>query len=356
MRVALGVAIVSLFLAACSSSGQSPVPTAPSPPLSQGPPPRVSITEISVPAEPLYVAAGNAAVYFGFGSSGNGSPLYRYANGAFVQTMQAPPPSGYDGGGGVYGINVARSGAVYWLSSYFYGQQFMPAIMVQCGGGGGTATLCEPNVEEPTTMVTDAHGVFWVGGITDSGGGQIATSSGQTFSSNTEGVLQLIDGPGDAVWGLLETTMPQQDSLVRFALSGQTIVIAQDIALPPGTLAGDMTVGGDGNMWLTDYAHSQVARVTPQGAITEYASPHGIDAPSYGEVQIATACDGAVWYTESNYGAVVRMSDTGSATEYAMPSSNGYPAPISAASGGAICTRTMWVGEVRASKLASITY
>jgi len=71
-------------------------------------------------------------------------------------------------------------------------------------------------------------------------------------------------------------------------------------ALPRGIVAAR-----DGNLWLTEASPtvSRVARVTPSGAITEYALPAG-SAPA----NIAAGTDGGLWLTESARNRIARLS------------------------------------------------
>jgi virginiamycin B lyase len=305
----------------------------------------------------LYLAADDGAVYFGFGSSGTGSNLYRYQAGAFTQTLPAAPANGLSAGGGVYGISVMPNHAVYWLSAYFGNQPFAD-VQVECGGSG-TAALCGPVVQEPTSMALDATGALWVAGLTAAGGGEIATSQHQSFQSASQGVVQILAGPGGSIWGILrDQSGPQPgDSIVRFAAGAPALTIAQQVPLGAGALAGSMTLGSDGALWFTDAGRSAIGRVSLQGTLQEFPAPHAIAQPAYGESQIAAACDGSVWFSESASGRVVRVSESGAMTEYPLPDAQSYPSAVaSGPTQGPGCTRVVWVGEARANRIASITY
>lgn len=350
---------ILLFLTACSGGGTPSVPIANVPGGNgSGPPPHTAVSEIKVPVSPLYVAADGSAAYFGFGASGSGSNLYKYDAGNLSQTVPAAAPNGYAPGGGVYGITVTQSGAVYWLSAY-YGNQFFPSVFVECGGAAA-ATLCEPNVDEPTSMLIDSHHIFWTAGITADGGGQIVTSASQTYSSATDGVIQIINGPGGGVWGIVRSgsaNFQLQDSIAEFAISGKNVTIARRFPLPAGSLAGSLASGGDGAIWFTDFGKNAVGRMTLGGTLTEYPAPHAIAQPAYGESQITEACDGALWFAESDSGNVARVDVSGAIHEVAMPSAQGYPDAVSAMPPGTpSCPRTVWVGEGRANQLAAIAY
>lgn len=357
MDRALVVCALSLLLTACGASTAGPVVPAPPGSASGGSTHSVSVVEIPVPETPLYIAADSSAAYFGFGSSGTGSNLYRYANGTLTQTSPAPGQNGYTGGAGVYGIYVSPQDAVYWLSAYF-GNNAIPQVQVECGTAT-PATLCGPFVDEPTAMLVAPGNTLWVGGLTYDGGGEIRTSARQTFDSDTQGVIALINGPGNAVWGILrtESSTAPADQIVQFAVNGTTIAPARVFDLPAGSAAGGLAMGGDGNVWFTDYGRSQIGEVSSQGQIREFATPHALAAPQFGQTQIVADCDGNLWFTESESGEIARVTTAGAIDEHPVMTAAGYPAAIAAPPPNPpSCERTVWVGEARSPRIAQVTY
>lgn len=321
----------------------------------------VRVTEYPQPDLPLYVAAGpDGAAYFGNGANGTGSNLYRFASGALAQTSPAAPPNGYDSGGGVYGISVTPSGSVYWLSAYL-GPSFAPNIQVECGGAG-TAALCESvAVDEPTSMLVDAAGTFWLGGLSFEGGGQIATSA-QSTGTFAAAVMQLVNGPGGAVWGVLQTSTESStaDAIGKFAVSGSSIQLAADYPLPQGSSIGSMTVGSDGAFWFTDYRRNAIGRMDKSGALKEYPLPESgaLGAGWYGQSQIATACDGAVWFSEPGANKIGRIDVHGAIQEVALLHANALPGALAATPPvqGKCISPALWVGEQNANALAAVTF
>lgn len=286
--------------------------------------------------------------------------LYRYRGGSTVQTAPAPPPDGAGAGGGVYGIEVTPSNQVFWLSAYFTGD-FSLAVDVECGGAGGTATICEPSVDQPTTMLVDRSGTFWVGGMSFSGGGQVRTSSNASIGFNTQSVMQLLNGPGPAVWSVLAdyTQNPAQFSIAQLGVSGSNINVVRTYSLPPGDAISSMTLGGDGNFWFTDNQQNAIGRMTPSGSLNEYRLPsaNALGPPWYGQWQIATACDGAVWFSEPGPNKVGRMDAHATLSEIALPTAGATPEAVAAPPFGAKCvTPEVWVGEEQAAALAAISY
>jgi virginiamycin B lyase len=288
----------------------------------------------------------------GYGENGTGSNLYRDVNGSFTQTPPANAPSGYAAGGGVYALATSAN-QVYWVSAYS-GQGFQSYFAVECGGAG-SATLCEPTVDEPTTMLVDGTGTFWVGGLSFNGGGMIATSAKTTLVMPA-GVIELVLGPQNAVWGALQQ-FPNY-SIARFSNSGGTLSISAQYSLPSGDAIGSLTYGGDGALWFTDQQRNAIGRMDANGNITEHPLPsaNALGQPFFGVWQIATACDGAVWFTEPGVNKVGRIDAHGTINEFAIATPSAYPNMIAATAGPKCTAPELWVAEQTASKLASISY
>lgn len=311
------------------------------------------ITEYAAPVAPQYLAAAaDGSLYFGNGANGSGSNLYRDTNGAFTQANPASAPSGYSPGGGVYGI-AATAGQVYWLSAY-NGPSFQPYVAVECGGTG-TATLCEPTVDEPTTMLVDAAGTFWVGGYTYNGGGMIATSA-QSGGLFPDGIIQLVNGPGNAVWGALQN-YPSY-AIARFVNSNGSVSVAQKFPLPSGDAIGSMTYGADGALWFTDQQRNAIGRMDSSGNLTEYPLPSAgaLGNPWFGVWQITSACDGSVWFTEPGANKVGRIDAHGAILEFPIATANAYPNAIAATGGSTCAPPQVWIAEQTANKLAAIGF
>ena len=81
-----------------------------------------------------------------------------------------------------------------------------------------------------------------------------------------------------------------------------------------------ITLGSDGNMWFTesDFDVSKIARITPDGAITEFTVPSAFSQPS----DITLGADGAVYFTlpsGSPTAYIGRATTDGQITEFAPP-------------------------------------
>jgi streptogramin lyase len=76
------------------------------------------------------------------------------------------------------------------------------------------------------------------------------------------------------------------------------------------TNGGAMTVGPDGNLWVAYYAGNTIARVTPQGVLTEFAVSPPPAAPGIPfSPGIIRGPDGALWYMAA--GKLVRLNISG---------------------------------------------
>jgi hypothetical protein len=81
-----------------------------------------------------------------------------------------------------------------------------------------------------------------------------------------------------------------------------------------GTLPGHITLGGDGNLWITETSPNNVAKITPQGVVTQYPDPNAGGAPD----RIATAGDGSVWFTDGT-SFITKVSSSGMFTPVQLP-------------------------------------
>jgi YD repeat-containing protein len=91
-----------------------------------------------------------------------------------------------------------------------------------------------------------------------------------------------------------------------------------EYALPTGSAPFGVAAGPDSKVWFTNQKTEKVGKVTPAGAITEYASnTHGYEDNPEG---ITTGPDGNLWYVESfsHSKAVFRMTTSGTVTEFPL--------------------------------------
>src|SRR5262249_39944819 len=78
-----------------------------------------------------------------------------------------------------------------------------------------------------------------------------------------------------------------------------------------------VVAGPDGNMWGTELDGNKIFRVTPQGAVTEFAIPSTNSRP----IVITPAPNGApfLWFSEENTHKVARIDLNGNIDEFFVP-------------------------------------
>lgn len=80
--------------------------------------------------------------------------------------------------------------------------------------------------------------------------------------------------------------------------------------IPTGSQPISITMGPDGNFWFTLANSSQVARITPDGVITEFRTPT-FSFP----FDITPGPDGNVWFSEGSSGQIAYITPQGNITE-----------------------------------------
>src|SRR5262245_26607128 len=100
--------------------------------------------------------------------------------------------------------------------------------------------------------------------------------------------------------------------VLAFAVLAPSVARAQITEFPVPTAGArpyTIVAGPDGNLWFTESSAGRIARITPDGAITEYPVPAGTGSGPYG---IAVGAEGDIWFTERFAGQIGRFSpDTG---------------------------------------------
>ena len=83
----------------------------------------------------------------------------------------------------------------------------------------------------------------------------------------------------------------------------------------PGSQPISITLGPDGNFWFTEQDRSQVARITPQGVVTEFVTPT-FSFP----IDITPGPDGNVWFSQGAIGQIAFITPAGQIEEIAFSS------------------------------------
>jgi virginiamycin B lyase len=94
--------------------------------------------------------------------------------------------------------------------------------------------------------------------------------------------------------------------------SGQTgLAATRSFPIPsPDCQPISITLGDDGNFWFTEQDKSRIARITPQGVITEFVTPT-FSFP----IDITAGPDGNIWFTEGSNGHIGFITPGGQITE-----------------------------------------
>ena len=114
-----------------------------------------------------------------------------------------------------------------------------------------------------------------------------------------------------------------------------------------------ITTGPDGALWFTEFngnVHT-IGRITTTGAFTEYTLPQGGSEPFW----ITTGPDGNLWFTEYNASKIGKITPAGAITEYATDC--GFPSGITVGPDGALWFTVPTCNEVgRISTAGAISY
>jgi streptogramin lyase len=140
------------------------------------------------------------------------------------------------------------------------------------------------------------------------------------------------------------------------------IITRKRLKTPPYRAPEGIALGPDRNIWFTETANSSVARVTPDGDVSEYRLPRHGTAP-WG---ITGGPDGNVWFTQpdfaidhgAGYGAFGKVTPTGIVTDYQYKIPAGSapgsfdPVPLTIATGA---DGNLWYAEVVTGAIGKMT-
>jgi virginiamycin B lyase len=120
-------------------------------------------------------------------------------------------------------------------------------------------------------------------------------------------------GPDGNVW----FAAPGTNSIARIIPRRPTpdlqaaIPIDLEVLIPTAnSTPGAITVGPDGNLWFVEQAGNNIGRITPTGSITEFAIPTAGANPQ----GIIAGPDGNLWFTEQTQ--IARITPQGVITEF----------------------------------------
>ena len=90
----------------------------------------------------------------------------------------------------------------------------------------------------------------------------------------------------------------------------------------PGSLPVGIVMGPDGNLWFMEQTGNKVARMTPDGVVTDEFQ---IPTPVSNAAEITTGPDGNLWFSEQSAGKIGRITTAGVITEFALSDQQSIP-------------------------------
>jgi virginiamycin B lyase len=180
----------------------------------------------------------------------------------------------------------------------------------------------------PTDIASGPDGNLWVTAI---GGGSYAIVRVAPTGDSTVFPLQsrpsrIAAGPDGRLW----FTEDWNQQIGRITTDG----VLDEFPVPTAnSFPTNITAGPDGNMWFIETVANQIGRITVSGAISEFPIPTA--SRSYGG--IAAGKDGNVWFAEEGK-RIARVTPDGVITEFAV--SGGSPLNIVAGPDG-----NLWFDE-----------
>lgn len=187
--------------------------------------------------------------------------------------------------------------------------------------GGIIAEFSLPSsVNGPRDIAAGPDGNLWytrsdrIGRITPAG---VVTEFPLPAPSDSS--QSIVSGPGEALW-----ITGSQQRIWRVTVDGtfSQFSVPFSIGSPTG-----IAVGSDGNLWFTGFPNG-LGYITPAGALTEVPLP----LPPILSLDIAAGSDGNLWLTG---GSIRRVTPAGAITDFALPGGT-FPEWITAGSDGNI--------------------
>jgi streptogramin lyase len=169
------------------------------------------------------------------------------------------------------------------------------------GLGAGAAPYDLTNGPNNDVWFTDIGTTKAVGYITTAG-----TIHEQTdpFSGNP---LQIVEGSDGNLW--FDNAGGAGNAIVKMTPTGN----ATRYPLPTlGSIADNMVLGPDGDIWFSDQGTTSIGKIAPSGTISEYPIT-GSAFPT----NITVGSDGDLWFSD-NFGKIGQVTTSGSIHEYSV--------------------------------------
>jgi virginiamycin B lyase len=132
--------------------------------------------------------------------------------------------------------------------------------------------------------------------------------------------IAITAGPDNSVWFTndIDNEDPEFSSLDIGQITPAGVVTEFPVTpQSPIVAGGDITVGPDGNLWfdVSGPVSSIIGRMTPGGVVATFQVADSSDLGG-----ITTGPDGNLWFTELDAGKIGRITPLGAITEFALPS------------------------------------
>ena len=150
--------------------------------------------------------------------------------------------------------------------------------------------------------------------------------------------IEIALGPDGNLWFTEQNT----SAVARVTPDG----VISEFPTPTPGFPYDITAGPDGNVWFTEGSNGRIARITPDGTIREVVFSD-FDAAG----GITTGPDGNIWFTDATGDKVWRFElATRTLTDFAVPTTNSFPGHITTGTDG-----NLWFVEGAAGKIGRVT-
>lgn len=177
------------------------------------------------------------------------------------------------------------------------GNLWMTDFSIGSGGGidkispSGILLATYSDSDFPYDVVLGSDGNVWYTGNQDIG--RITPSGVITqFPWPGESSGRIINGPDGNLWVISEDQ--NQVPVIGRITTGGVITSFPAPELGGHHVPQSIAAGPDGNVWYADGIEGTIARMTPSGVVTLYATPESVDAS-----EIAAGPDGSLWFTAS---------------------------------------------------------
>ncbi len=219
----------------------------------------------------------------------------------------------------------------------------------------------------PVIITVGPDGNLWFtenGGASGNGAiGAIATNGTllheYALSTYNSGPVGIAEGPSaDGLWFTEQNT-----NRIGFITTAGAI---REFSLSlSGSQPRGIALGSDGTLWFTQSlastttttcTHHQcstststktgyIGRITPSGAVTEFAIPNAYSRPFL----ITSGPDTNLWFTDEGTNSIGKITPTGTVTEFTLPTASSGPHGITTGPDG-----NLWVTEANANRVAQL--